>query len=145
MSERSPLNAHPIAGLLYRYAACISAGDKQGIVALYTDDATAEIPVGGPLHRGIDAIRAFYFGNELAERVEITGAVCIAGNEAAAPMRALIERDDGLIEIDVIDVVEVDPATNRFKKLRAFFDLSGARPVFSGSARRRLAARDLRR
>jgi steroid delta-isomerase len=120
---------HPIAELLYRYAACISAGDKAGIVALYAEDATAEIPVGGPVHRGIDAIRAFYLGNTLAERVEITGAICIAGNEAAAPMRALIEQGGGLVEIDVIDVVEVDPTTNRFKKLRAFFDLAGARRV----------------
>lgn len=120
---------HPIAELLQRYAACISAGDKAGIVALYADDATAEIPVGGPVHRGIDAIRAFYTGSTLAERVEIAGAICIAGHEAAAPMRALIARDGGLVEVDVIDVVEVDPASGRFKKLRAFFDLAGARRV----------------
>jgi len=119
---------HPIAELLHRYAACISAGDKAGIVALYADDATAEIPVGGPVHRGIEAIRAFYVGNELAERVEITGAVCVAGREAAVPMRAIIARDGGFIEVDVIDVVEVDDS-GRFKGLRAFFDLAGARAV----------------
>jgi steroid delta-isomerase len=121
--------AHPIADLLRRYAACISAGDKAGIVALYAEDATAEIPVGGPVHRGIDAIRRFYTGNELAERVEITGPICIAGREAAAPMRATVARDGGLVEIDVIDVVEVDPVTGKLKKLRAFFDLAGARRV----------------
>jgi steroid delta-isomerase len=129
MSDAGASDAHPIAALLRRYAACISAADKAGIVALFADDATAEIPVGGPVHRGIDAIRAFYFGNELAERVEITGPVCIAGREAAAPMRALVARADGLVEIDVIDVVEVDLATLRIKKLRAFFDLAGARAV----------------
>jgi steroid delta-isomerase len=117
---------HPIAALLRRYAECISAGDKAGIVALYADDATAEIPVGGPVHRGIDAIRAFYFGNDLAERVELSGPVCVAGREAAVPMRAVVERDGGLVEIDVIDVVEVD-GSGRFKRLRAFFDLAGAR------------------
>lgn len=117
-----------IAGLLRRYAACITAGDKAGIVALYAPEATAEIPVGGPVHRGIDAIRAFYLGNELAERVEITGAVCVAGREAAVPMRARIAQPSGAIEIDVIDVVEVDDA-GRFTKLRAFFDLAGARPA----------------
>jgi steroid delta-isomerase len=123
------MSAHPIAELLRRYAACISAGDKAGIVALYAENATAEIPAGGPVHRGLAAIRAFYETNELAERVEITGPICIAGNEAAAPMRALIRRPDGLVEIDVIDVVVVDPATQRFEKLRAFFDLAGARRV----------------
>jgi hypothetical protein len=81
------------------------------------------------VHRGIAAIRAFYVGNELAERVEISGPICIAGNEAAAPMRARIQRPDGAIEVDIVDVVEVDPATNRFVKLRAFFDLAGARRV----------------
>jgi steroid delta-isomerase len=129
VSAKPTTPEHPIAALLRRYAACISAGDKAGIVALYADDATAEIPAGGPVHRGIDAIRAFYVGNELAERVEITGPICIAGNEAAAPMRARIHRPDGVIEVDIVDVVEVDPATNRFKKLRAFFDLAGARRV----------------
>ncbi len=122
------MQSQQIVALLERYAACITAGDKAGIVALYAPDATAEIPVGGPVHRGIDAIRAFYVANELAERVEITGAVCVAGCEAAAPMRARIPRDGGLVEIDVIDVVEVDES-GRFKKLRAFFDLAGARRV----------------
>lgn len=122
------MNPQQIVDLLHRYAACITAGDKAGIVALYAPDATAEIPVGGPVHRGIDAIRAFYVGNELAERVVITGAVCVAGREAAVPMKATIARDDGLIEIDVIDVVEVDDS-GRFTKLRAFFDLAGARRV----------------
>jgi steroid delta-isomerase len=116
-----------IASLLRRYAACITAGDKDGIVALYADDATAEIPVGGPVHRGKDAIRRFYFENELAKRVDLTGAVCVAGNEAAVPMRAIVAQGGGLVEIDVVDVVEVDPATQRFRKLRAFFDLAGAR------------------
>lgn len=115
------------AALLRRYAACITAGDKAGIVALYAEDATAEIPVGGPVHRGKDAIRRFYVENELAKRVDLTGAVCVAGNEAAVPMRAIVARDGGLVEIDVVDVVEIDPATQRFRKLRAFFDLAGAR------------------
>jgi steroid delta-isomerase len=118
---------HPIAELLRRYAACISAGDKPGIVALYAEDATAEIPVGGPVQRGIDAIRRFYFESELARSVELTGPICIAGLEAAAPMRAVVARDGGLVELDVIDVVEVDAAMQRLKRLRAFFDLAGAR------------------
>jgi steroid delta-isomerase len=122
------LEAQRIVDLLHRYAACISAGDKAGIVALYAPEATAEIPVGGPVHRGIDAIRAFYFDNELAEHVAISGAVCVAGREAAVPMKATIAREGGLVEIDVIDVVEVDDS-GRFTKLRAFFDLAGARPV----------------
>ena len=124
-----PSQATPeIARTLARYAACITAKDLDGIVGLYADDATIEIPVGGPVHRGIDAIRAFYFGNELAERVEITGPVCAAASEAAVPMRATIRRDGRRFEIDVIDVVRFD-AQGRLRSLRAFFDLAGARPL----------------
>jgi steroid delta-isomerase len=112
---------------LSRYAAYVTAKDIEGIIGLYADDASIEIPVGGPVHRGIAAIRAFYATNELAKRVDLTGAVCVAGNEAAVPMRAIVAQGGGLVEIDVVDVVEVDPATQRFRKLRAFFDLAGAR------------------
>ena len=117
-----------IPELLQRYAECISAGDKEGIVSLYAPDATCEIPVGGPVHRGIAAIRDFYFENELAQQVRITGACCVAGREAAVPMKARIARDGKVLELDVIDVVEVDEQ-GRFKRLRAFFDLAGARPA----------------
>ena len=127
-ADRGGVTAEHISDLLHRYAACISAGDKAGILSLYAPNATAEIPVGGPLHRGIDAIRKFYLENELAEQVEITGRACVAGREAAVPMRAVVLREGRRMEIDVIDVVEVDD-TGRFTRLRAFFDLAGARPL----------------
>jgi len=117
-----------IPELLQRYADYISAGDKEGILSLYAPDATIEIPAGGPVHRGIGAIRKFYTENELAQEVRIVGACCVAGREAAVPMRARIARDGQVLELDVIDVVEVDEA-GRLKRLRAFFDLAGARPA----------------
>lgn len=117
-----------IPELLQAYADFISAGDKEGILSLYAPDGSCEIPVGGPVHRGIEAIRAFYTKNELAQQVRITGACCVAGREAAVPMKARIRRDGRILELDVIDVVEVDES-GRFKRLRAFFDLAGARPA----------------
>jgi steroid delta-isomerase len=121
-------SAAAIARTLERYAACVTATDVDGIVALYAPDAWIEIPVGSGARRGIDAIRAFYTENELAERLEIAGAVCAAAGEAAVAMRAQIRRDGRLFEIDVIDVVGFD-AQGRLSSLRAFFDLSGARPL----------------
>jgi steroid delta-isomerase len=120
--------AESIADVLARYAAFVTAGDVDGIVGLYAPEATIEIPVGGPVHRGIDAIRAFYRDNELAEKLEITGPACVAGREAAVPMKARIARGGRLVEIDVIDVAAVDES-GRLTKLRAFFDLAGARPL----------------
>ncbi len=93
-----------IAEVLSRYAACVTAGDVDGIVSLYAPTATIQIPADGPALRGIEAIRAFYRDNELAQQLEITGPVCVAGSEAAAPMRARLERDGHLLELDVIDV-----------------------------------------
>ena len=117
-----------LAQIFARYAACVSAGDVDGIVSLYAPEAAIEIPVGGPVHRGIAAIRAFYRDNELAERLEIVGRPCIAGREGAVPMRARIQRDGKRFEIDVIDVAALDER-GRLTRLRAFFDLAGARPI----------------
>ena len=117
-----------IGRTLERYAAYVTATDVDGILSLYAPDAWIEIPAGSGPRRGLDAIRAFYTENELAERLEITGPVCAAAGEAAVSMRAHIRRDGRLHEIDVIDVVSFD-AQGRLRSLRAFFDLSGARPL----------------
>jgi len=97
-------------------------------MALYSDEASIQIPVGGPVHRGIDAIRSFYADNELAERLEISGAICIAADEAAVPLVAQLRRDGQLYELDVIDVASF-ALDGRFRSLRAFFDLEGMRPL----------------
>jgi steroid delta-isomerase len=117
-----------IAETLARYAALVTAGDVDGIVALYAPDAEIQIPANGALHRGIDAIRSFYRDNELARRLEIVGPACVAGLEAAVPMRAQVARDGQLLELDVVDVAAFDER-GRFTRMRAFFDLDGARPL----------------
>lgn len=124
-----------LAEVFRRYAAFVSANDVAGIVSLYAPNATIQIPVGGPVHAGIDQVRAFYRDNELARKLEITGPACVAGREGAVPMCATIARDGELLEVDVIDVAELDEA-GRLVKLRAFFDLAGARKVGHAEARR---------
>lgn len=124
-----------LAEVFRRYAAFVSANDVEGIVSLYAPDASIQIPVGGPVHAGIDRVRAFYRDNELARKLEITGPICLAGREGAVPMCATIARDGELMEVDVIDVAEIDEA-GRLVKLRAFFDLAGARRLGSAEPRR---------
>jgi len=119
-----------LADVFARYAACVTADDVEGIVALYAPDACIQIPADGPVREGIDAIRAFYRDHELAQTLEITGPACVAGREGAVPMRARIALGGRLFELDVIDVAEVD-AEDRLLRLRAFFDLAGARPLDS--------------
>jgi steroid delta-isomerase len=117
-----------LAEVFRRYAACVSANDVDGIVSLYAPNASIQIPVGGPVHAGIEKVRAFYRDNELARKLEITGPACIAGREGAIPMCATIARDGDLMQVDVIDVAELDEQ-GRLVKLRAFFDLGGARKI----------------
>ncbi|MBY0401760.1 nuclear transport factor 2 family protein [Myxococcota bacterium] len=124
-----------LAEVFRRYAAFVSANDVAGIVSLYAPNASIQIPVGGPVHAGIDAVRAFYRDNELARKLEITGPACVAGREGAVPMCATIARDGDLLEVDVIDVAELDEA-GRLVRLRAFFDLAGARQVGRAEPRR---------
>ena len=124
-----------LADVFQRYAAFICAGDWEGIASLYAPNASIQIPVGGPVHAGIDAVRAFYRDNELARKVEITGPACVAGREGAVPMRATIARDGDLMEVDVIDVAELDEQ-GRLLRLRAFFDLGGARKIGREEPRR---------
>ncbi len=112
--------------LFEKYTRAVTATDVDGIVSIYAPAARIQIPVGGPVHDGIEAIDRFYRENELAESLEVTGPICVAGLEAAAPLRAVVVQGGRRLEIDVVDVCEID-AEGRVLSMRAFFDLDGAR------------------
>lgn len=112
--------------LFARYTTAVTASDVDAIVGLYAPEASIQIPVGGPVCEGIDAIRAFYRDNELAESLSLAGPACVAGREAAVPLIAHVRQDGRLLELDVIDVAEIDEQ-GRVLSMRAFFDLEGAR------------------
>lgn len=111
-----------------RYTRAVTATDVDGILSLYGPASSIEIPVGSPAHEGFAAIERFYRENELAERLEIAGTACVAGREAAIPLRAYVRQDGRLLEVDVIDVAKIDEE-GRVVSMRAFFDLEGARVV----------------
>lgn len=114
--------------LFEKYTRAVTATDVDTIVSIYAPDAQIQIPVGGPVHDGIDAIDAFYRENELAESLAIAGPACVAGHEAAIPLRAVVVQEGRRLELDVIDVAEVDEQ-GRVLSMRAFFDLEGAREL----------------
>ena len=114
--------------LFEEYTSAVTATDIDRIVSLYATEASIEIPVGGPVCDGIDAIHAFYHENELAESLRVVGPACVAGLEAAVPLIARIRQDGQLVELDVIDVAKIDEA-GRVLSMRAFFDLDGARTL----------------
>lgn len=114
--------------LFEKYTKAVTATDVDTIVSIYAPEAKIQIPVGGPVHDGIEAINRFYRENELAESLEVTGPACVAGLEAAIPLRAVVVQDGRRLELDVIDVAEIDDE-GRVLGMRAFFDLEGAREL----------------
>ena len=112
--------------LFEKYTRAVTATDVAEIVSIYAPEAKIQIPVGGPVHDGIEAIHAFYRDNELAESLTVAGPACVAGLEAAVPLIARVRQGGKLLEIDVIDVCEIDEQ-GRVLSMRAFFDLQGAR------------------
>ena len=122
------VDAQHMRQVMERYAAAVSAGDKEAILSCYAPDGSCQIPVGGPMYEGIDAIRAFYEGNELAETLILTGPVRVAGQEAAAPMVAKVCFDGVDYELDVVDVAVFND-DGLLTSLRAFYSLEELRAV----------------
>jgi steroid Delta-isomerase len=103
-----------------RYIASVSAGDIDGIVSLYAENATLEDPVGSAPVEGHDAIRAFYErATKMGIRLEPTGPVRVAGDEAAFPFRVSTEGGPKMT-IDVIDVFRFDEA-GKVVAMRAYW------------------------
>ena len=122
------VDARHMRKVMEQYAAAVSAGDVEAILTCYAPDGSCQVPVGGPVHQGIDSIRAFYEGNELAETLVLTGPVRVAGREAAAPMAARVCFDGVDYELDVVDVAVFND-DGLLTSLRAFYSLDDLRAV----------------
>lgn len=113
----------PAAALVERYLAAHAANDLEAVVALFGDDATLEDPVGGPVVRGREAIRAFYRETHARNgrlRFERIGEPIVGGDEVALHVRAGLVRDAASVPMDVIYTLRLD-ASGRIRALRAHF------------------------
>ena len=107
------------------YVRLVDAGDIQGILALYADDAVVEDPVGTDPYVGIDAIAAFYRGGlgQMSASAVQTGAVRTTGaSEGAIPFRVSLLNDGKTIEIEPIDFMRFNEA-GKIVSMRAFWSL----------------------
>ena len=114
--------------VMEQYAAAVTAGEVESILSFYSADGSCQVPVGGPVRGGIDAVRAFYEGNELAQALSLTGPVRVAGREAAAPMVARVRFDGVDYELDVVDVAVFNDE-GLLTSLRAFYSLDDLRAL----------------
>lgn len=114
-----------------RYQSTFSAGDREGWLALFADDAALEDPVGSPVHRGRDAVAAFWdgvHGQAHKTTVRMVQGPAVCGDEAAWAFEARVETGEQPIVISIIDVATFD-ADGRITRLRAFWDASCVRPA----------------
>ena len=106
---------------VHAYVAALNAGDLDGIVALYADDASVEDPVGSKPLVGIEAIRAFYArSTAIALQVTLDGEVRVAGNECAFPFSVSFVHKGRRTTIHPINTFRFDEAV-RIVQMRAFF------------------------
>jgi steroid delta-isomerase len=113
-----------------RYVEVFSAGDRDGYLSLFTDDATVEDPVGADVVRGADGIGAFWDGVRAMSPVielQLTGAPRLAAGEAAFPMRAVTTVGDDKLAVEIIDVMTFAD-DGRISSLRAFWDFAEMAP-----------------
>lgn len=113
--------AEHMTAVVQRYVAALNAGDLEGIVALYADDATVEDPVGSEPQRGIEAIRAFYANSlKLPLQVALTQEVRAVANEAAFAFTVSFEYQGHQTVIAPIDHFRFNEA-GKVVSMRALF------------------------
>jgi steroid Delta-isomerase len=119
-----------IEATVEQYWAAWAANDKDALLALFTDDATVEDPVGTPLKEGRAAIAEFFEQSQSAvDRIGMAGCtVQVCGHEAAFHMEIRPSIGGAEMIIDAIDVMTFDEDA-RITSMRAFFDPSKIRPA----------------
>ena len=125
------ITAEQARATVERYIDRHTAGDIDGILDCFTDDAVAEDPVGTPPHVGREALRAFFEGTHaLCDRLELelTGTIRVAGANAAFPMKANSHVGDDVIGVEIIDVMTFAD-DGKITSMRAFWDPAEMRPA----------------
>lgn len=125
------VEATTIRAAVEAYCTAFTRGDRDAYVALFTDDAWIEDPVGTPRHVGSAAIGAFFEqSSSLAESIELrqTGPVRAAAGECAFPMQARPNIGGDTYCVDIIDVMTFDDG-GKITTMRAFWDPAEMRPA----------------
>jgi steroid delta-isomerase len=111
------------------YTACHSAGDVDGIMALFSENAIAHDPIGSPPHVGYEGVRAFFAAtHDMVDSLTLTltGPIRCAGEFAAFPMTARSVIGGSALEIDIIDVMTFDE-DGKISEMKAYWNMGDAR------------------
>ena len=113
------------------YWKAFTAGDRDAWVALFTDDATVEDPVGTPVHRGKEAIGGFFeSAHSLAESIELRSVdiTAVCGDQAAFAMEIRPNLGGTVFVMEAIDVMTFAD-DGRITSQRAFWQQEKMRPA----------------
>ena len=87
-----------------KYISALNAQNLDGIVALYSEDATVEDPVGTPIIIGKNAISEFYSKATCINlQLELLGDVRVSGDFVAFPFAIKLPAERGKVRMEVID------------------------------------------
>lgn len=120
-----------IVATIEQYCARFSAGDRDGWLALWAEDATMEDPVGSPVRNGRDAVAEFYDGSVGgADSVTLTlvGEPIVCGDQAAFRFEIRPVLGGTTFTVHAIDVMTFDEDA-KITSQRAFVDLTKLAPA----------------
>ncbi len=126
MSTESKATAEHMRDVLQRYVDLMSAGDCDGIMALYAADAVVEDPVGSEPRRGHAAISELYRSAAGKVRLELDGRVRVAAGSAAAPMLGRPTGMEGMV-VEIVDVMTFND-DGLITSMRAYWSPDTIRP-----------------
>ncbi|WP_192558032.1 steroid Delta-isomerase [Pseudomonas allokribbensis] len=126
------ISAQQIQTTMARYVELVDAGDIDGILALYGEDATVEDPVGQPPIQGLADIERFYRQGLGASKVSatLTGPVRATLNGCGAmPFRVDMQWAGQPCSLHVIDVMEFDD-DGKIRSMKAYWSEANIGPQF---------------
>ncbi|NYH11802.1 steroid Delta-isomerase [Pseudomonas moraviensis] len=124
------ISAQQIQTTMARYVELVDAGDIDGILALYSEDATVEDPVGQPPIQGLADIERFYRQGLGASKVSatLTGPVRATLNGCGAmPFRVDMQWAGQPCSLHVIDVMEFDD-DGKIRSMKAYWSEANIGP-----------------
>ena len=116
-----------IREVIEQYTARFSAGDRDGWLALWHEDATMEDPVGTEVKKGRDAIAEFWDSGAGASgaQLELDSPVLVPSpNDGSFLMNVKVKLGDEEFVMPAIDVMTFDDS-GLITSQRAFFDTGG--------------------
>ncbi len=103
------------------YVNAFEKGDADAVITLFASDASVEDPVGTPIKRGHDEIRAFYQASmATGAKLEMLGEPRCAADYVAFPFAVRLEWQGQKSVIEVIDTFRLND-DGKIVEMRAYW------------------------